>query len=255
MRLYECENPNQFKLTDCAKIACTNGFKQKINDALKIIEYFLSITKNSAVSFGGGKDGTAVLILAQMIDPKIRVVCADPPNPLPDRDTHINNCIETLNLNIDRIKYDWNVNAVLDGSQKYPDGLKMRMLSDYQKRNNIDGIIWGCRNAESRARQYNFAKNGYVYQVADGTYRCQPIAKWTAEEALALALVTGYPINPVYEKMDGIYDLNSLHDGTWWPHGVGDEKQWWIKKYYPDYYDSYLQAVRVDTGKFIPCEF
>ena len=255
MRLYEAGKANKFNLTDCQKLACTNEFKQKVNDALKIIEYFLTICKKPAVSFGGGKDGTAVLILAQMIKPDILVICADPPNPLPDRQTHIDNCIHNGINNIIRVPYDWDVQAVLDGNIKYPDGLKMKLLHKSQEDNEIDGIIWGCRNSESRGRTINFAKNGYIYQVDDGTYRCQPIAKWTPEEALCLALATGYPINPVYEKMDGIFNLDDLHDGTWWPHGADDTKQFWIKKYYPDYYDSYLNAIAVDTGKFINCKW
>lgn len=256
MRLYESANVNQFKLTDCKKIALTNGFKQKVNDALKIIEYFLTLSNNPAVSFGGGKDGTAVLILAQMVKPDINVICADPPNPLPDRQKHIDNCIHSITPNIIRISYNWDVEAVLKQIEKYPDSLKIKKLSCYQHEHKIDGIIWGCRNSESRSRQINFNKNGFIYQVSDGTYRCQPIAQWSAEEALALALVTGYPINPVYEKMEGIYNLNDLHDGTWWPHGSDDTKQFWIKKYYPDFYSNYLRAIPV-AGKsnFLNCRW
>ena len=33
---------------------------------------------------------------------------------------------------------------------------------------------------------------------------------------LCIGLATGYPINPVYEKMEGIFNLDRLHDGTWW---------------------------------------
>lgn len=254
-RLFECSTPHQFKLSDCAKIACTKAFHQKVDDAIKIIEYFFTLTENPVVSFGGGKDGTAVLILAQMVKPDINTICADPPNPLPDRQQHIDNCIHSITPNIVRVPYDWDVVSVLAGVQKYPDGLKMQELNRFQKSNRIDGIIWGCRNSESRSRQINFHKNGYVYQVADGTYRCQPIATWSAEESLALALVTGYPINPVYEKMEGIFNLDDLHDGTWWPHGCDDSKQFWIKKYYPDYYEYYLRAIPFANQKYTNCRW
>lgn len=246
-------------MTDDQKIKCRNcehlksyapkngGIRYKFicdhKNQRYIYKYFVAHKISKMPAFicfgGGGKDGTAVLILAQMIKPDILVICADPPNPLPDRQEHIDNCTHSgIINNIIRVPYDWDVQAVLSGIIKYPDGLKMRLLHEQQKISNIDGIIWGCRNSESRTRQINFANNGYIYQVADGTYRCQPIAKWTPEEALALALATGYPINPVYAKMDGIYNLDDLHDGTWWPHGYDDTKQFWIKKYYPELVES-----------------
>lgn len=248
MRLFETTEPKGFKLTDCVKLAHTTDFAHKLEEALKTVEYFLTITKNPAVSFGGGKDGTAVLILAQMIDPNISVICADPPNPLPDRNTHIINFLNTCSTKITRIPYDWDVDAVLNGVEEYPEKLKIKTLNALRQEKEYDGIIWGCRNSESNQRRINFARNGYIYQVADGTYRCQPIAKWTAEESFALALLFDYPVNPVYEKMDGIYNLDGLHDGTWYPHGNTksvDFKRDWIKKYYPDYYDLYLRAIEI----------
>lgn len=248
MRLAEINNPKAFKLSDCKKLCLTIGFNQKVKESLKILDYFFTLVKNPAVSFGGGKDGTAVLILSQMIKPDIQVICADPPNPLPDRETHIENCIHTITPKIERIRYNWDVESVLSGYIKYPEKLKIKKLSEFQKNKNIDGIIWGCRNEESRSRKINFYQRGYIYQVADGTYRCQPIANWSAEEALALALANDYPINPVYEKMDGIYNLNHLHDGTWWPHG-DDDKQYWIKRYYPDFYNDYVRAISLDQKR------
>lgn len=245
---------NHFSLSDVFKISTTLEFKRKFDEALHIIEKFLSICQNPAVSFGGGKDGTAVLILAQHIEPNIKIICADPPNPLDGRDEHINKVMQNCNSEIIRCSYYWNVDNVLNFNEKYPEGLKMKVLKAKQAELEIDGIIWGCRNSESRSRQINFSRNGYIYRVKDGTWRCQPIAKWSAEEALALAFATGYPINPVYEKMDGIYNLDNLHDGTWWPHGADDMKGYWLKKYYPQHYEQYISATKIyQNSKFAPC--
>lgn len=240
---------NHFKLTDVFKISSTLEFKRKFDESLKIIEHFLTLCDNPAVSFGGGKDGTAVLILAQQIKPDIKVICADPPNPIDGREEHLNNVINNIKCKIYRCEYNWNVDSVLNGEIPYPDGLKMKILQLKQKELNIDGIIWGCRNSESRGRAINFAKNGYIYQVKDGTYRCQPIAKWSAEEALALAFATGYPINPIYEKMEGIYNLDNIHDGTWWPHGDDSSKKYWLKKYYPQHLECYEKAEKIEKIK------
>ncbi len=234
-----------FKLSDVFKISSTLEFKRKFDDALKVIEHFFTLCNNPAVSCGGGKDGTAVLILAQYIKPDIKVICADPPNPIDGRDEHLNNLFNNTKCKIYRCEYNWDVESVLKGDLIYPDGFKMKVLQQKQKELNVDGIIWGCRNSESRSRTINFAKNGYIYQVKDGTYRCQPIAKWSPEEVLALAFATGYPINPIYEKIEGIYNLDHIHDGTWWPHGDDCSKKYWIKKYYPQHLDNYEKAEKL----------
>lgn len=256
MRFNEIKS-SHFNLADVAKLASTQAFRCKVDKALNIIEQFMQITKRPAVSFGGGKDSTAVLILAQMIDPSITVVCADPPNPLSGRAEHIENVIRTCQPQILRTSYNWDVEAVLKGQKPYPEKLKMQALKILQEQNHIDGIIWGCRTSESRGRLYNFAQNGYIYRVSDGTYRCQPIAKWSAEDVLALACVTGYPINPVYEKMDGFYNLDNIHDGTWWCHdGYMGEKEGWIKRYFPEHYEDYLRATKVwGSHKYTDCQF
>lgn len=58
------------------------------------------------------------------------------------------------------------------------------------------------------------------------------------QDSLCLAMLFDAPINPVYIKMDGIGNMEHLHDGTWWPHGKND-REGWMKKHYPDYFDLY----------------
>lgn len=254
MRISEIQSEG-FKLSDCRKLIPTLEFRRKHDEALRLIEYFLTISRRPAVSCGGGKDGTAALILAQEVKSDITVICADPPNPLDGREEHLKNLFGLIKSEIIRVPYGWDVKAVLNGAQPYPEGLKMQMLAQAQKQAEIDGIIWGCRNSESRAREINFARNGYIYRVADGTYRCQPIAKWSAMDVIALAIATGYPINPLYEHLDGTCNVDGIHDGTWFPHGADDSKQWWIKRYYPQHYDDYLAATKVYKGDFVECRF
>ena len=240
MRLNEIKSEH-FELSDVAKIAGTLDFHRKFEEAQRITEAFIGMCRKPAVSFGGGKDSMAVLIIAQTIEPDIAILCANPPNPLTGRREHLQNVRQVCHSEIIEVEYPWDVKAVLNGDINYPDGLKKSVLWKAQADLEIDGIIWGCRNSESRGRAINFARNGYIYEARD-TKICQPIAKWSAFEVLALACVTGYPINPVYEKMDGYYNLDSLHDGTWWPHDARGEKGMWIKKYYPEHYEDYKAA-------------
>ena len=144
--------------------------------------------------------------------------------------------------------------AVLNGDEPYPEGLKMKMLSEWAANHAVDGVAMGIRTAESNARNINYALNGYVYHTKSGI-RCQPIAKWTAKDSLCLALLFDAPINPVYEKMEGVGNIEQLHDGTWWPHGAED-RSGWMKRYYPECYELYRRALLVGAKKnFKSCVF
>lgn len=244
---------NRFRLTDIKKYSSTLNFKRKVNQSLNILETFFESCESSLISCGGGKDSTAVALLGKMITKNITIICANPPNPLPDRPSHNKNLSEFLNCKWIDIEYGWNVDEVINGDERYPAGLKMKILSAFSKENKIDGIVLGLRDSESLARKINHAINGSIYALKDGSKRCLPIAKWTAEDVLALALSQDAPVNPVYEKMDGVYNLDCLHDGTWWAHGLAD-KGAWIKRYYPDYYDLYLKSVSIGD-KYISCEY
>lgn len=245
----QCDN----KLTDLVKYSKTLEFQRKIKHSLLVLSTFLEHTNRPLISCGGGKDGTAVALLAHILGAKVPIICANPPNPLPDRETHKDILKKWLGMTWIDLDYPWDVQAVLDGRQRYPDGLKMKRLSEYQKENHFDGVIFGIRAAESRGRAINLALRGEVYETPEGA-RCQPIARWTARDSLCLALLLDAPINPVYHKMDGCGDLEYLHDGTWWPHGAED-KGGWIRHYYPDYYDLYRQAERIGEGQILECRF
>ena len=75
-------------LLDMEKYARTIDFQRKVDDAMRTLDNFYRITKNPVISCGGGKDGTAVALLSIRIGSNAPIVCADPPNPLPDREQH-----------------------------------------------------------------------------------------------------------------------------------------------------------------------
>ena len=162
---------NQQSLLDLSKYAKTIEFERKVSHALTTMETFLKQVKKPVISCGGGKDGTAIALLAKMLGAHVPIICANPPNPLPDREVHNKELRKWLGESWTDISYDWDVNAVLNGEERYPEGLKKQMLSQYQKENEIDGVIFGIRSAESRTREINLAMRGEIYTVPNGI-RC-----------------------------------------------------------------------------------
>lgn len=228
------------RLMDCMKLSRTLAFRRKYDAAKKRVEDFLRLSARPVISCGGGKDSTAISIIARSVEHSIPILCADPPNPLADREPHVQALLSWLGGDTTRIAYDWNVDAVLHGENPYPEGLKMRVLSNWQREHGVDGVILGIRASESKTRRINLWQRGFVYSVQGG-YRCQPIADMSAAETLCVALMHDAPINPVYTKQAGILDFDMIHDGTWWPHGYLDTSSW-IRRYYPDIYTAHMQA-------------
>lgn len=245
---------NRQKLRDIAKYAHTLDFRRKLDRSLYTLDSFFSVVEHPVISCGGGKDGTAIALLAKAIGAQVPYITANPPNPLPDRSEHNKNLRQWLGGDWHIVPYDWDVQSVLRGDTPYPDGLKMKALSQYQMEHHFDGVVFGCRAAESSNRKINLRMRGEIYRLDDGTMRCQPIAYWNAEDSLCLAMLFDAPVNPVYIKMDGIGDMEQLHDGTWWPHGM-QNRAGWMKKYYPDYFDLYEQAIRVGGCSDAQCRY
>lgn len=244
---------NICKLNDIAKYSKTLEFRKKLYRSLDVLDTFLKNKDNPILSCGGGKDGTAICLLSLMLGVKPTVLCANPPNPLPDREEHKRNLRNFLGFKWIDVSYDWDCESVLRGEKEYPAKLKMDKLSKYQQENNIDGVVFGIRALESNARTINLKKNGYIYSTKNGD-RCQPIANWSAYDSICLALILDAPVNPVYYKMDGCGDLERLHDGTWWHHGI-ESRAWWFKRYYPDYYELYQQSFFIGDKKNIQCSY
>lgn len=225
----------------------TLAFRRKYDAALCHVEDFLAMCKRPVISCGGGKDSTATAILARQVDPSIPVVCGDPPNPLSDREQHVQHLAAWLGGTFIRVPYAWDVKAVLAGQKRYPENLKIRVLSAWHRAHAVDGVILGLRQSESRSRRIIYQAKGAVYHMQAG-WRALPVAKMTAEEVLCVALLHDAPINPIYTRQKGDLCFEHIRDGTWWPHGSVDISSWMLE-YYPEHYTEHITALAVYDKK------
>ena len=250
MRFDELKNKQKVlsekRINDLIALGKTQMFQNKIDESLRDIEMFLVLSKKPAISCGGGKDSTASVVLVNQVDPSIPIYCANYVDPLPGRDEHIEKLKKVFPNKWNDVKYWWDIEAFLLGRLEYPAGLKMRLIDEAMKKDNVDGVIMGIRMKESMVRRITGYKKGSVYQIADGSWRCCPVLRWTAEETLCLLLLFNIPIHPVYYQNLGVTNLEHLRDGTWNGMDFTDKYGYgeWLKYYHPEYYEKFKQGER-----------
>lgn len=223
----------------------TLRYQQRLDRAAADIDRWLAACSSPVVSCSGGKDSTVLLDLIWSRDPSVLAVRADPPNPLPDRQAHVDRLASVGRWEV--VPYPWDVEAVLQGTAPYPAELKQRRLRAWAKAAGVDGVALGIRAAESKQRRMTLAHRGTVYQTAEG-WRCAPLAAWSAEEVLGHILRRDLPLNPVYAHLRAlpVASMEHLRDGTWWPHGDDAEvAAWrsWLALHYPQIVEDYQRAL------------
>lgn len=230
----------------------TLDYRRRLDEANAALDLWLTHCKQPAISCSGGKDSTVLLHLARLRDPGLLVVRADPPNPLPDRDQHVQRLQEWASGPWEVVSYPWDVEAVLNGQERYPERLKLMRLQTWARAAKVDGIALGIRSAESKQRRITLSR-GLVYPTLAGI-RCAPLGRWSAEMVLGHILRHELPLNPVYTRLRGLpsHSMEHLRDGTWWPHGDDAQTQAmrpWLALHYPEIVGQYDRALMVDRGR------
>lgn len=228
-----------------AALSGTLAFQRKRDRSLRILAEWRRQCLRPVVACGGGKDSTALLLLALEVDATMPIYRADPPNALSDRPTHVDLLQRATPSPWVIVPYPWDVAGVLAGDRPYPAMLKVRTMEARLASDGIDGVALGLRRQESRAREIHYRLRGAIYRKANGWLMCQPIADWTADEVIGYTIASDrLPLNPVYTKTYLQPDLNRLRDGTWYPREVSDALGYrgWLRFHYPEHAEDYDRA-------------
>lgn len=232
------DDPNH--LGQYAALIDTERMARKIVTAQDVVRRAIILCPDMAISLSGGKDSVAATIIARSVAPKMPILTATPPNPLPYRKDHMADLKSWFGGPWREVGYPWDVGSVLELRMKYPSRLKIkRLLAVCQP-----GYLLGLRLTESRAREINYRKNGAVYRTTTG-WRCLPIATWTAEEVIGLAAFYGAPIAEVYRKPLLGLQLDQIRDGTWWAHKINANIDDWISRNYPSVHHLWEASCRI----------
>lgn len=229
-------------------LAGTREVQRKVTRALRIIEAWRRQAQRPVVSVSGGKDSCLLLQLCREIDPSIPVIQALGPVPYSDTAAHLDRLRHAAGGAWHIVEYTYDVDGVLNGDVRYPEGLKQRTLLATHRSAGVDGVAYGLRASESRGRLWNARVRGESYVAHDGLRVCTPLAYWSAEEVVGYLIATDrLPLHPVYARTHLQPDINHLRDGTWLPNQVSDAlgRRDWIAWHYPEHLESYDRAVKV----------
>lgn len=214
--------------------------KTKIEELRPIFEKVKKENKQIAISFSGGKDSTAALLLSIYFEIKPIVVWFNSGYEFPETENYILKIVEKYNLQFREIK------PTIDPLQKKIEvgffdleainKANKDILHIWHSSNKeYDCVITGLRQQESKARRMAIGKNGmYFFNKSFESNAFYPVAKFTAKEIFSIILGLGEIPHPIYQK------AQTLDERDWirvnWYILTSAERGFYVflKKHYPE---------------------
>lgn len=130
-------------------------------------------------------------------------------------------------------------------------GLWDEAIERWRQQAGYEGWYWGLRAEESKGRRGNFARRGAIYQAADGTWRAQPIVRWSGRDVYAYCFARDIELPRLYQACRFHEDDPSrLRKAMWLPGSFSqDGEVMWLRTYYPSLYEI-LQDLFFDASLY-----
>ena len=218
-------------------------FQQKVRQSRSRI--IKAMTGKVYVSWSGGKDSTVVLHLAKEIDPLIKVLHIRSGYELPDGYEYMLRIAQEWKLNFAELNTPMDYLELCEEyglphlRSKETQGrviskIKKSPARDWALANNFDGLLWGIRAEESKARKAMAQYLGDSFVDKNGIRRVSPILDWSTVDVLAYHEYAGLEINPVYLH-ENCGMTRELIRNTGWLSTDGENRGRveWLRKNYP----------------------
>lgn len=222
--------------------------KRRVEKSQSVVIDFLKKDVNKTVNISGGKDSTAMCHLITRIEPTIKIVSEKDDMDFPNELDYLQSLKDLYCLNLDIICPSvslWSVIKNFDITEDihskdtdFSETYFYKLLRDYQKKHNIQGVFLGLRAKESKGRLWNFKKNGYIYWNKTWQHWvCQPLAEWEAKDVFAYLFSNDIPILDVYFK-NLLAEPEQIRKSWVLPSAQTCKGQVvWLKYYYPEIYN------------------
>lgn len=216
--------------------------KRRVEKALDAIRRAAEIGK-IGVSFSGGKDSTVVLHLVRSVVPDAPAAFFDSGDELPDTRAMVSELgVETVAPRLtmrEMARYSgwWGYEHPVDPGCPF-DAMSVLIKEPSETfvvRRGLRAIAHGVRAEESGGRSKHIAKRGELYQGADRTWYCMPIARWELADVWAYIASHGLRYHRAYDAMSraGIPRESQRVAGLLGERGSGWGRHALLRRYAP----------------------
>lgn len=229
---------------DIALHTRTQALARRVDEARRVVDFALSTDHGWTLGLSGGKDSTALALLA----PSLPAVSVKDDLDYPGE-------VEYLRALVARTGHALRVLTPPTSLVSFLRETRPSLVEDLHGRaaelsarwfyslldadriaHGYGGVLLGLRAQESRGRRLNVATHGTVYQRADGLRVAQPLANWSALDVHAYLWREGWPVLPVYLCIDPEQDPLSIRK-SWWVCGGGPARRGshygWLRRWWP----------------------
>lgn len=188
------------------------SFHQRKRRAVEQIERHLADV-NGYVAWSGGRDSTAVLLLAHQVSADVPVVWFDSGLEYPETRAYISQVADRLSLNLTVLKAEPDALTVLresgawDHAAPFTDqatDLHHTLITAPSTTAHLlfgPGELSGLRAEESVGRRALLARDNGQYRRVDGSVVCAPLWAWAGADVRSVLAGAHLPENPVYAKL------------------------------------------------------
>lgn len=192
-----------------ALTARLRGHRAKIARAEAILTEALTQTDAWYVAFSGGKDSLVALDLMRRQCPRAPAIWSDDELEYPEQPASVPAACAALGVDL----------VIVSGFARHAgwfDPWRTRpwwrepapamiwtgsLMEPWSLAAGYRGAVVGLRKDEARHRRIALSRFGALHQVADGQWRANPLAGWSAADVWAYIADRGLPYSPVYDVL------------------------------------------------------
>jgi 3'-phosphoadenosine 5'-phosphosulfate sulfotransferase (PAPS reductase)/FAD synthetase len=222
--------------------AQTRQHQWRVRQAGMRVDTWLERVQNPYVAFSTGKDSLCVLSIVRQKRPSIPAVYFDADCAFPESKDLM---AFTSNLIVfptaEPLLETFRRCGGFDGDSIERETMKTTVYEPIKQlidQYDFDGVCYGLRSQESRARRLNAKVRGPVFQYKrDGLWACQPIYDWIYDDVWAYIVSHELAYCGTYDRM---WDMPEEDQRlSYW---AGETKRrwgrWaWLKRNYPDLFN------------------
>lgn len=224
------------------------AFQRRIEKASKRVGDWCDKISRGYVAFSAGKDSTCILALVrEQAPPTLPAVYFDAQCAFPEVEELLAQTPQLLKFPADEPFLATLQRCGLSGQGVEQETMRTtvygpitRLIAEY----GFDGVCYGLRAEESRARALHAYRRGAIFQYKrDGLWACQPIWDWTYMDVWAFIVSRNLPYCDTYDRLwDAPREDQRI---SYW---AGETKRrWgryaWLKKNYPTLWNQLAEAI------------